>query len=71
MKELYKANLNESVVYLVGEENNTISMVFQTLENARSYKNGVKVEATAIAVNSEVLSFGKTVGFIKNKAKVE
>ena len=71
MKKIYKAELNGAEIFMVGEENNTISMVFQTLEKAQQYNNGEKIEATAVAVNNEVLSFGKSVGFIKNKIEVK
>ena len=71
MKKIYKAELNTAVVYLVGEEDNTISMIFQTLEDATSYKNGKKVSSIATAVNTEVLAFGKTLGYITNKIEVE
>jgi len=70
MKKIYEAKLNKSTVYLVSEESNTISLVFQTLENAKLAQSGQKLEATAIAVNSEVLSFGKIIGYIKDKVEI-
>jgi len=71
MKKIYKAELNGSVVYLVGEEGNSIGTVFQKLKHATLYKNGEDVGITAVAVNDEVISFGKTIAFIKNKVEVE
>jgi len=70
MKKIYEAKLNKSTVYLVSEESNTISLVFQTLENAKLAQSGQKLEATAIAVNSEVLSFGKIIGYIEDKVEI-
>lgn len=67
MKNLYKAELNKTEVFLVGKENNIISEVFQDLDSAKSYLEKGKGTILGIAVNNEVLSFGKTIGFIKNK----
>ena len=71
MQTIHKATLNNSTVYLVGEENNSISLIFQKLDDAQACKAGEPMTATAVAVNNEVLSFGKSIGFIKDKVLIE
>jgi len=71
MKKIYKAILNGVEVFGVEEENNTISLLFPTIEKARVGINGLYIEAWAISVNNEVLQHGQTLGWLKNKVEVE
>ena len=65
MKELYKAKLNGNDVWFVREQNNTIGQMFNNLKDAMLFHEGKEVSPFGIAVNSEVLTHGKSVGFLK------
>jgi len=71
MKKIYKAILNGVEVFMVEEENNTIGLLFKTIENARVGILGLHTNAWAISVNDEVLKRGQTLGWLKNKVEVK
>ena len=64
MKELYKAKLNGSEVYMVIEKNNTLGMMFQDGRDAIAYISDENIKPFGVAVNSEVLTMGTSVGFL-------
>ena len=64
MKKLYKAKLNNADVWMVREENNTLGMMFADGRDAIAYIAGEKIQPFGVAVNSEVLTMGTSVGFL-------
>lgn len=66
MKKLYSAVLNGVEVFMVREENNTIGMMFESGLDAIAYISGEKKSPFGVAVNSEVLTMGVSVGFLKD-----
>ncbi len=66
MLKYYNAEINESKVFTVQEDNNTIGKIYWNKEHfeiAGEYP-------IAICVNDEVLFFGKSIGYLKNKTEI-
>ena len=68
MKKIYEIELFDRKFYMRREDNNSIGTIWKTLEKAKKEKKG---ESYAIAINSEVLQNGKSIGWIKSQKEIE
>lgn len=66
-REIYKATVNGTEVFGLQEKGNTISLMFLSLEALEKKANGENVEPFAVAVNDEVISLGKSLGWMKGR----
>jgi hypothetical protein len=71
MKNIYEAELNDSKVWFVREENNTIGQVFLYKKDAYDFFKGKKISPLGVSVNSEVLTLGKSIGFLKDIKQID
>ena len=67
MKRIYEIELFNEKFYMNREDNNTIGLIWKTLNKAKKNKG----KSYAIAVNNEILQNGKSIGWIKSQKEIK